>query len=1022
MSIVKQSLVGASGQGGGYTIDDSLRFRSSASAYLTRTFPSAGNRRTWTWSGWVKRGKLGTNQLIFGSTPSGASGPSNYNFISWTTEDKIDLSGYSAAWRRTNAVYRDPSAWYHIVLAYDTTQATASNRIKMYVNGEEVTSFQYSVDPSLNQELGVNQAAIHTIGSRQTFANDYYLDGYITEVNFIDGQQLTADDFGEYDDNGTWKAKQYTGTYGTNGFYLPFRNPTAGTVSADYLVVAGGGGGTYANAGGGGEVIESTSQTLSLNTSYAVTIGAGGAGGNPGADGSNSVFATDTANSGKTPTSAYGAAGTSGNGTLGGTGRNVGSPPFLGGGGGGDGQVGANASGSAAGAGGNGTSSSITGTPVLYGAGGGGGAEGSGTRGLGGNTGGGNGTGVLGSPAGSAGAASTGGGGGGGDGGNTTLGYAGGSGVVIISYAGAQQFNGGTITSSGGNTIHTFTTSDILTPVFNDDSGNDNNWTGNNFNVSDSTATTYDLMKDTPSLVDENAGNFCTLSPISKHASSSTTNGNLTGTTTTASDQMILSTFAVSSGKWYWEVVSSAQTAAGCMVGIRASYLGFVGSLLSQTDGYAYYPNGSKYSGAGGASYGASWTNGDVIGIALDLDNGTIVFYKNNVSQGTAFTGINGTYTPGVSNGGATSSSTFDINFGQRPFAYTPPTGFKKLNTFNLPDSTIEDGSQYFQTVLRNGFGGTGGTVATNFQADLIWEKTRNIASGHFLIDSVRGIASGTAPYLSSNLTQAEANATWYEAPTASTIGFNSNDYGSSTTLVDWIWKANGSGVSNTDGNVNSTVSANTTAGFSIVSWQFNSSFNNTVGHGLGVAPSMMIIKSRTTAYNWDVYHIGLSNPATKRILLNTTGAEINGFFVTNPTSTIFTYASNALSNNDNAIAYCFAEVPGYSAFGSYTGNGSADGPFVYTGFRPAWILYKRSSAAGDNWRTIDTSRDPYNVSGNELYPNLANAEVASGTNTNYVDILSNGFKVRNPNQNASGSTYIYTAFAENPFKNANAR
>jgi hypothetical protein len=121
-------------------------------------------------------------------------------------------------------------------------------------------------------------------------------------------------------------------------------------------------------------------------------------------------------------------------------------------------------------------------------------------------------------------------------------------------------------------------------------------------------------------------------------------------------------------------------------------------------------------------------------------------------------------------------------------------------------------------------------------------------------------------------------------------------------------------------------------------------------------------------------------------------------------------------------VAYCFAAVPGYSAFGSYTGNGSSDGPFVYLGFRPRFILYKRSNASGDNWRIIDTSRDPFNVSGNELYPNLSNAEVASGTNTNYVDILSNGFKIRNPNQNANGSTYIYAAFAETPFAYSNAR
>ena len=534
-------------------------------------------------------------------------------------------------------------------------------------------------------------------------------------------------------------------------------------------------------------------------------------------------------------------------------------------------------------------------------------------------------------------------------------------------------------------------------------------------------------MKDTPSLVDENAGNFCTLSPISKHASSSTTNANLTGTTTTASDQMILSTFAVSSGKWYWEVVSSAQASAGCMVGVRASYLGFAGSLLSETDGYAYYPNGSKYSGAGGAAYGASWTNGDVIGIALDLDSGTIVFYKNNVSQGTAFTGINGTYTPGVSNGGVTSSSTFDINFGQRPFAYTPPTGFLKLNTFNLPDSTIEKGSDYFNTVLWTGNGSNPQSIGgLNFQPDMVWAKARNAGTSHVLTDAVRGATKTIYP----DTTLAEATASLLTAFNSDGFDVSGGLNAASRTLVGWSWKANGSGVSNTVGDIPSTVSANTTSGFSIVSYTGSGVVGDTVGHGLGVAPNFFFVKRRNTTGGWYTYHsANTAAPETDYLFLDTTAATADALSVWNdvaPTSDVLSLGVSVGVNGNGGtyVAYCFAEVEGYSAFGSYTGNGSTDGPFVYTGFRPAWIMIKRTDTTG-NWQIQDSSRTPFNWTCNALFADSAGAENTSALASTYGrDYLSNGFKIRSSHtsHNTSGSTYIYMAFAENPFKNANAR
>jgi hypothetical protein len=212
----------------------------------------------------------------------------------------------------------------------------------------------------------------------------------------------------------------------------------------------------------------------------------------------------------------------------------------------------------------------------------------------------------------------------------------------------------------------------------------------------------------------------------------------------------------------------------------------------------------------------------------------------------------------------------------------------------------------------------------------------------------------------------------------------------------------------------------NATAGFSVVTWTNPSSGIPTIGHGLGVAPIFIIVKDRTYAYNWDVgcTSIGWAN----RLNLNTTGATSSGFWnSTAPTSTVFTYSSSGANSGDSMVAYCFAEVAGYSKFGSYTGNGSSDGTFVYTGFRPRFVMIKVASGTIGDWDMYDTSRDTYNVSSKEIWANSSNAERSGSI---LIDILSNGFKLRDSssNTNGSGNTYVYAAFAENPFRNALAR
>ena len=338
--------------------------------------------------------------------------------------------------------------------------------------------------------------------------------------------------------------------------------------------------------------------------------------------------------------------------------------------------------------------------------------------------------------------------------------------------------------------------------------------------------------------------------------------------------------------------------------------------------------------------------------------------------------------------------------------------------TYAIPDgrtvmaATTYTGNSSTQSIA-NAVNGVG------FQPDFVWYKDRSNARDHGLFDSVRGVTN----YLASDLTNAEQTVSGVTAFNSNgfTLGGAVNSNNSGETYVGWQWKAGGTSSSNTNGSITSTVSVNATAGFSVVTYT-GTGANATVGHGLGVAPSMIIVKTRSGVNDWAVYHISIG--ATKFLLLNTTAAAGTTSAVWNntaPTSSVFSIATDFSINQSTAtyVAYCFAAVAGYSAFGSYTGNGSTDGTFVYTGFRPRWIMFKRTDSAFD-WSIYDTSRDTYNVMPDILYPNLSSAE----SNTYALDCLSNGFKIRGVGQNinTSGGTYIYACFAETPFKYANAR
>lgn len=786
-----------------YTMTRSLRFRASASAYLNRTPAAGSGRTTWTWSGWVKRGAMtGTNYTLL-RTNNVSSAELYFRFN--TTTDKLAFATYEAGGASNNfgivttQVFRDPSAWYHIVLVWDTTNVTASNRIRLYINGVQVTAFDSATYPTLNYAgLWNNSSFINYQGFDPS---GWYFDGYMAEINHIDGQALTPASFGETNAlTGVWQPKPYVGTYGTNGFYLDFETTTS--VSA----------------------------------------------------------------------------------------------------------------------------------------------------------------------------------------------------------------------------------------LGNDKSGNGNTWTVNNISLT--AGVTYDSMTDVPTLTSATAANYCVVNPIFAGANS-ISNANLTVTYAAASiAYRQLCTFSVGSGKYYYEANLSSFAVGD--VGNNVMVIGFCSNTLNTTRiEYGWRTDGSimrhslRYLVAGVAVTTVNinttaFISTDILALAFDIDAGTITAYKNNVqvAQITSITNT-GDWTPMVQRDGSSNAATWNFNFGQRPFAYTPPTGFVALNTFNLPTATIlkgntvMDATTYTGTLVSNAI-----TNAAGFQPDLVWIKSRSAATDHELTDSVRGVTLS----LTSNSTAAEATdvqgLTAFNA-NGFTIGTNTTYNNLAATYVGWQWQAGqGTTSSNTNGSITSTVSVNPTAGFSVVTYTGTGSAA-TVGHGLGVAPKMIIVKSRSASgQDWRVYTATVGN--TGALNLNNTDPAITGqsgfWNNTSPTSSVFSLGGSASTNGNGTtyVAYCWAEIDGFSKFGSYTGNGSADGPFVYLGFRPKFVMAKRTNSTS-NWNILDSGRDLFNATGKYIYANASDAE---GANASTLDLTSNGFKIRQTytDWNASGSTYIYMAFAENPTKYSLAR
>ena len=802
MSVISNNiLAGSSGQGGGaagYEIERSLRFNSGDSAYLNRTPSSAGNRKTWTWAGWVKRSSLGSQQM-FMDHGNASTISTDFGFNS---TDSIYFTNYNGGYQsqvRTNAVLRDPSAWYHVVVAVDTTQATEANRVKIYINGTQQDLTSVNGYPAQNFDTYANVTTYGaTIGARS--GGSYGSNACLADIQFIDGQALTPSDFGEYDDSNVWQPKEFAGTYGTNGFHLDFSDNS-----------------------------------------------------------SNAALGTDTSGNGNTWT--------------------------------------VNNLSVAAGAG----NDSLVDTP--------------------------------------------------------------------------EQRSGQTDSGSGGEVV----------------------------------------------------GNYATLNPLAITAggAGTFTNGNLEVTTNLGGGGSCYSSIAFpSSGKWYYEITLSSGSYS--LIGLSEYKASTNFNQGGSTNGLFYYSfNGNKIVNGASSAYGASYSTGTVIGVAVDIDSSSVTFYKNNASQGAVSFNAAGMFAA-VADEDTGSSSAFVVNFGQRAFAYTAPSGYKALCTANLPDPTIADGSQYFDTKLWTGDNTSSRSITgLGFSPDFVWIKDRSQAFFHELQDIVRGAgkrlsSDSTSAEDSSNQTMTAFNSDGFDVNYISGYGRNTNESGDA--YVGWAWDAGSSTVTNTDGSISAQVRANPSAGFSIVKWDAQSSAG-TVGHGLNAAPSFIVMKTINAAGAWMVYHTNVGASVYFELNGSGTPSSNNLVYTTAPTSSVFSPGNGIVNTSiyDEMIAYCFAPVEGYSAMGSYVGNGSADGPFVFTGFRPRWILFKNSSNAAP-WNIFDTARDTYNVVENGLLANSSNAEFSG---TDRCDILSNGFKLKagsgtEPNQ--SGHTYIYAAFAEHPQKYSRAR
>ena len=1037
-----------------YEIDNSLRFNVDDSAYLSRVPAVDGDRKTWTFSCWFKKSGITGDMRLLTTNDSGAYVGFKYS----TNEDvlRIDAAGI---YNYTTAVYRDPSAWYHVVACLDTTQGVGADRSRAWINGTEVTWANPGDNQSLNADSDFNYTSkTMSVGSKLGVSE---FDGYIAECYFLDGAGVTdASDFGELDSTtNQWipldsdDVKDAV-TFGTNGFYQKYDN-TITPVTSTTFPDASGEGHTITAVG---DVTNSTAQSkvgdssiyfdgtgdlLSVAASSDFSFGTGAwtiemwLRSPDLSAGYNTLWSTDI-----TSSSGWGGSG-SGAISFGITNAAPATVPNF--------YFNTKKADNSTFSGDYDglefavdtwyhlalTNAGSTGDVKVW-------IDGTleTTFETGGS--------VFGYS-------------------DEALGIG-----VMDKYGGSYRntFNGYLDEIRISDTERYTTTFPVPTTEFTTDAntkllihsnynaglGMDSSGNGNVFAATNLVAT--DQVLDSPT------NNFATINPLAGGDGSgggqALSEGNLRDLSQTDNTGIPITFGIPSSGKWYFEWYIEDYGATS-LLGLVAPEVTSLSNGDASAVGFWLYHGNNGYIYGNGAypAYGTAWgVDGNLVGVAVDMDNGALYFSLNGTWQDS------GDPTSGASKTGAAATDLLSTGYdwipcfkGQNPsyqsivvfnagqdssfagnltaqgnqdanevgdFYYEPPSGFLALCTDNLSAPEIALPGDNFNTKLYTGDGNTTLAVSgVGFEPDFTWIKNRDQADDHTLVDSVRGATN----YLVSNETDAEVDDSTFVASLDSdgfTVGDDVVVNTSTEDYASWNWKAGTSFDPDTAGTLVGSGSANSTAGFSIVAYTGNFVNGATFGHGLSQAPELVIVKSRSLVDGWLVGTTAAAVDFTDYAYLDTNVAfsdSAEPWNDTDPNPTVVSLGTNTGCNSldETYVAYCFHSVEGYSKVGSYTGNGDADGTFVYCGFRPAWYMIRRvDSAPPTGWEIEDNKRLGYNVANRDL---IANGNYNEQPDDR-TDMLSNGFKIRatSNNFNNSGGTYLYLAFAESPFKYSNAR
>jgi hypothetical protein len=1003
-----------------YNIVNSLRFNDDDSAYLHWTPSSAGNRKKWTWSGWVKLGSVPTSATqmwgIFGET----SGGQGIFLRTYPNSPKLDFACGNGN-IVSNALYRDPAAWYHIVCVYDST----SSQMKMYVNGSQITDLDTNTQPSSNNEGAINNNIAHQIGRQGTLSR--YFDGYLADVNFVDGQALAPTSFGEYNAvYNQWVPKKFTGAYGTNGFKLDFAENavpgfhdsssndititnhssiTHSTTQKKFGVSSFGLSGS--NPGFTIPQSSSVSPTGSNDITYESWVYWPGSSQfaslwhqyqsdwmNPNlgiVNGTNKLQWANQTHGGSNLYNLYSNVGLTVNTwqhiactvsnkvvTLFIDGVNVGSHTYPNG----------------------------TWTPAGS---------------------------VL----------------------NISKNQAGYIDQIRISNTIRYTSNFTPPTSafvSDSNTALLLQSDYTLaTSLGKDVSTNSNHWLPNNLRSSDQ-------------VIDTPQNNFATLNSIfptiASSSNTSVAEGNLEYTYAAYPGDSIVPANMTMVGKSYCEVRVWGDIGIGILTSdTTPTNYGWLGEGSSSSmnyrggagTGYLYYSSGSSSSGKG------SWANGDIIGVALDTDSRKVWFHKNGTwlwngdpSAGTNHTDlIVGTgdmfFAVGMDSPGScvynfgqdhtfagkkSKATTYSDGGGIGSFCYAVPTGFKALCTKNLPAPAVVPGEN-FNALTHTGDGATNRAITgVGFQPDFVWFKQRDGTQDHMSFDSVRG--AGYRFKNNSNVSEAYHTTTLKSFDSDGfTVGDSPPINNNNSTYVSWNWKA-GTSVSGTTAGAGTgkaySGSINSASGFSIITYKGNGTAGHGIPHRLSKAPDFWVVKHRNASGGWMVGSSAFTDYTYWNSLDDSfapyNSASNNRWYSEPDDSNVYIQTSAAVSelntNDDDYLMYCWHSVPGYSKIGSYTANGSADGNFLWTGFTPKYVMFKDVTNA-NSWAVLDSARDPYNKVVRVLTPNSSDAVYNYNSG---IDFVSNGIKIRDANGKWGDANvqYLFMAFAEYPFKYGNAR